>query len=437
MQRESGHYTLMQMLTFFIPLGFSASLTAVTHLIINGTLSRADQAEFIIASYAVALSLFGLIERPVLVFRQTSSALVKNKASFKLLNTVLIQVMVFIFILCSLIGYTPLGEYLFIYLFSAELGMIASITSTFRVITFVIFFSGIRCIYQGIIINQFETKWITIGVVFRLFGMFLVAYYFIWTNQVNSSIVGAIIFLTGMAIECIVSVWRGRKIIKESNSQEKNDLDRKEIFRFYTPLVFYLSFQTIVIPVIYAFLGNITDVKLGIASFAMAFAITNLVLSFFMYTHQIVLQFYNQNKKEVLQCVIVFSIAPSLFLGILCFTPAGSWFMLNVMGTNPVLAESTLVVLKFFIIKTLLFPWVDFFGGYLMLHKNTKSMVKPQVYNLVAVTLCMAVLVYFVPNFNGSIGAVAASFGEIIGLIVVMMVVYKLNKKDSLKKQTA
>ncbi|KSU80318.1 hypothetical protein AS030_20500 [Fictibacillus enclensis] len=37
--------------------------------------------QVVFANYAIALSLFGIIERPVLVFRQTCSALVKGKAS--------------------------------------------------------------------------------------------------------------------------------------------------------------------------------------------------------------------------------------------------------------------------------------------------------------------------------------------------------------------
>lgn len=106
-------------------------------------------------------------------------------------------------------------------------------------------------------------------------------------------------------------------------------INKKDIYSFYTPLVFYLSFQTVVIPVIYAFLGNIENVKTGVASFAIALSITNLVLSFFMYTHQIVLQFFKENRRAVIQCVTVFSIVPSVLLAVLCYSPAGTWFMLK------------------------------------------------------------------------------------------------------------
>ncbi len=435
--KTTADFGLMRMLAFFIPLGFSASLTSISHVIINGTLGRADQAELIIANYALALSLFGIIERPALVFRQTSSALVKGKSSFKVLGAFFIKVTLLISAVCAVLGFTPLGNWVFLHAFNADPVSLESLLATFRVISLVIIFSGLRCLYQGIIINHLETKWVTIGVIFRLAGMFLVAYYFILTDSVVSSMVGAVIFLTGMAIECMVSVWRGHSIMKSAPADSGPLLKQKDIFSFYTPLVFYLSFQTVIIPILYAFLGKIQDAHMGIASFALAFSITNLVLSFFMYTHQIVLQFYENNRHTVVKCIIVFSIVPSMLLAILCFTPLGMIFMEGVMGTNQILAQETLLVLKFFIVKTLVFPWVDYYGGILMLRKNTKSLLKPQLFNMAAVIVVIVPLVYLFPHLNGSTGAIAASAGELIGLAAVYLVVTRKNKVLQEEKRNA
>lgn len=418
MNQVKNEYTLLKMLAFFIPLGLSASLTSITHVIINGTLSRADDAAAIIAIYAIAFSLFAIIERPVLVFRQTSSALVKGTASFQSLRSVFITVMAGIFIVCGIIGFTPVGNWVFLSLFDAEVSMLPQLMSTFQVMALVIFFSGLRGLYQGVIINHYETRWITAGVVFRMVGMLIIAYAYVHYQNVSST-AGAVIFLAGMAIECLFSVWRGHAILKKQPGDEP-PLKKKEIYSFYTPLVFYLSFQTIIIPIIYVFLAKVEHVHVGIASFALAFSITTLILSFFMYTHQLVLQFFKNNRSTVIKCVVVFSIVPSMLLCVLCFTPLGVWFMEHVMGTNEALGKESLNVLKFFIVKTLIFPWVDFFGGLLMLQKNTKSMLKPQVFNILAVCLCMAPLVYFFPGLDGRAGAIAESVGELVGLLLVM-----------------
>ncbi len=428
--KASEEYTLGKILLFFIPLALSASLTSVSHVIINGTLSRAEAAEVIISNYAIAFSLFSIMERPALVFRQTSSALAKGKSTFQAICSFFIKIIVSLMLICMLVAFSPLGEWIFTYLFNAEPENLSALMNTFKVLAVVILLSGIRTLYQGIMINHLETKWVTYGVIIRLIGMIAIAFYFIHYADLLSSIAGAIIFLTGMLIECVISIWRGHRLIKTENLDEDDEqpLTQREIGKFYTPLVFYLSFQTLVTPIIYACLSFIDNVNLGIASFALAFSVTNLIISFFMYTHQVVLQFYDTNKKAVFQCIVIFSIVPTTLLLILCYTPAGFWFMDTIFGTTGTLAKETLQVLQFFIIKTFVFPWVDYLGGILMLNKKTGAMLKPQLYNLITVVIILVTFVVLFPSLNGRAGAIAASLGELVGLVFVFMVVQKYNK---------
>src|SRR5690625_5505728 len=96
---------------FFIPLGVSASLTSVTHVIINGTLSRGDNAAFIIACYAVAMSLFGIIERPMVIFRQTSSALVHDRKEFKILRKLFFYILLTILSFITVFAFSIFGTW--------------------------------------------------------------------------------------------------------------------------------------------------------------------------------------------------------------------------------------------------------------------------------------------------------------------------------------
>lgn len=420
--------------SFFIPLALSSSLTSVTHVIINGTLSRGENAAFIIACYAVAFSLFGIIERPIIIFRQTSSALVKNVKSFKTLTILFLQVTGVILVISFLICYTFVGDWLFIHLFNASESMVNTIAQTFKVITVVVIFSGIRGIYQGVIINQRETKWITIGVILRVVAMILVAYWFIMTNSV-SSIVGAAIFLIGMFIEALISVWKGHRSLKKLDASNNETVSRKEILQFYSPLVFFFFIQTMLIPLVYIYLAKTQQIEVSIASFALAYSICQLILSFFMFTHQIVLQYYQENKEKVIRFMIGVSSIPTILLILLTFTPLGTWFMRVVMGTEPDLTEPTLHVLAFFIIRALVFPWVDFLNGYLMLKKKTARMLIGQFVNLLTALITLIVLVTFFSEWNGVVGAIAISLGELTGLLVVLYNVYLVGKNSVAQQQ--
>ncbi|MCP3028955.1 multi antimicrobial extrusion protein MatE [Halobacillus sp. A5] len=437
MNAGKGRLTYKQLCAFFIPLGFSASLTSITHVIINGTLSRGENAAFIIACYAVAFALFGIIERPIIVFRQTCSALVKDMQSFKVLSVFMVIPMAVILSFCLLMVYTSFGGWVYMNLFNADPNMVETISDAFAIILFVIIFSGIRGIYQGVIINHLETKWLTIMVVVRLLIMFAAAYLFVYFDYITSA-TGSVLFLLGMLIECVISVWKGQTILKADYQEQVTKLRKREIANFYLPLAFYFVIQTVLIPVIYVFLSKTHNIEMGIASFALAFSITQMLLSFFMYTHQLVLQLYEVNKEKVVRFIVFLSLIPTLALAVLCYTPAGLWFMGEVMGADEELAMTTIAVLKFFMIKTLVFPWVDFLNGFLMLHRKTKRMAAAQIVNLITVIVTVSLLVTYFPGLNGINGSIAASLGELAGLVTVLIIVYKMTAKKKRKlSQTA
>lgn len=402
-------------------------------MIINGTLSRGDHAAFIIACYAVAMSLFGIVEKPMIVFRQASSALVPDQKSFRLLGGFFIRVLAIVMLISAVIAFTPLGIWLYTTIFGATSDMVGAISLTFKVVILVTIFSGIRGLYQGIIINQLATNWLTIGVVTRLFGMFVVAYFMVSFNYITS-VSGAYIFLTGMIIECVVSVYKGHALLKNNFKEEDRfSLRKADISKFYFPLMYYFLLQTILIPVIYIILAKSQDIEMGIASFSLAFSITQMILGFFMYTHQLVLQFYALNKQKVLKFIIVASLIPTLLLCLLCYTSAGLKFMTIIMGADETLSLATIAVLKFFIIKTLVFPWVDFLNGFLMLKRQTNRMLLAQVGNLVVVIISLLILVMLQPELNGINGSIAVSLGELAGFIIVGTIIYRLKLADQLK----
>ncbi len=84
------------LLYFFIPLGLSASLVTISHVIINSTLARAPEPAIVIASYSVAMSLFALLERCAVILRQTCSTLVRDRISYKLMRNAICVVSNFV-----------------------------------------------------------------------------------------------------------------------------------------------------------------------------------------------------------------------------------------------------------------------------------------------------------------------------------------------------
>jgi hypothetical protein len=421
-----------RLFAFFIPLGLSASLVTISHVIINSTLARAAEPETVIASYAIGLSMLGIIERPAVLLRQTCSALVRDRISFKAMSAVAACLLIGMFLTGLVISYSPAGRLLFRHLFGVGDAMVEAIIHVYRVLMFVSIFSGIRCLFHGIIISNMRTKWLTIGMAIRLAAMYALSLVFIKTGNVTSGQVGAIIFLVGMVIEAGLSYWEGARLVRTLPlKKEGHDIERSgQIFKFYRPLLLSSFIAVVIGPAINAMLGKTQDFELAIASFAIASSLTQLVQSFFSYMHQIALNFYRKDSALSVRFVTLCAFVPTILIGIVGYTPLGPLFMEHVMGVNERLMEASLHTLRVFMFMTLVFPWLDFCNGVIMLRGHTKVMMLSQSANVAVTLLSLFVCIAAAPAWNGAIGALAQSLG-LAGEFAVVLIALRALRSPS------
>lgn len=416
--------TLPQMFAFFIPLGLSSSLVTVSHVIINGTLTRSADPELVVSSYAVAMSLLGITEKPAVLLRQTCSALVRDRISFRAISLVAVYLLAGIMLLGGLVSYTALGRFIFGTLFGAEGEQVGPIVHVYRVLMFVSIFSGIRCLFHGIIIYNKRTLWLTVGMVIRLAGMYALSQYYI-ARGVDSGQVGAVIFLLGMVIEAAVAVWEGAKLYRKQLPEKKPDHPYEkpsQVFTFYRPLLFSSFIAVIIGPAINITLGQTPESARSIAAFALAASVCQLVLSFFSYLHQIVLNFYRIDAGKVKRFALLLAFLPTILLGLLSFTPLGAWLMTHPLGAKAQLLEESLHTLRYFMLMTAVFTWLDYSNGLLMLRGQTKVMIWSQTCNVITVIVTLAVCLMAAPGLNSRIGVLAQSLGLAAELAVVVWV---------------
>ncbi|GAA0302787.1 Na+-driven multidrug efflux pump [Gracilibacillus halotolerans] len=409
------------LLFFFIPLGLSAGLVTISHVIINSTLARAPDPSVVIASYSVAMSIFGFMERCAVILRQTCSTLVRDKLSYLLMRNVAFYILTAIFLLNAVVAFTPVGKWIFSTLLGVSDDMLAPTMAAFQVLMFVTMFSGIRCLYQGVIISNFKTKWMTIGMVIRLVTMALFSWFLLANDLVQHGYIGAVIFLVGMAVEALVSFLEGRLIVKKlPNELEKHQVkSKKHIFRFYNPLMIASLIAVSVSPMINATLGFTSNAAVAIASFALAHSIVLLLVSITSYTHQVVINFYNRDANKVKQFIRFVAFIPTILLIFLTFTPIGIQILQQITGVAGVLKDQSITALRFFIIFTLCFPWIDYCNGLLMLRGQTKIMSFSQTGNVIITGVSLFILFQLFPSGGGFIGSLAQSIGFLIELTIL------------------
>lgn len=424
---------MLRIMLFYIPMGTSSLLAALTHVIINGVLARSAQPDVTISSYAVAVSLAFLIDLPVNVIRQTSSKYSRDQISFRSVARLAGIVAGVLVSLSVMIGWTPVGQMIFHYLFGVKDHLLLPTTEVFQVLAFLYIFSSLRSLFQGVIINQLRTAWMTIGMAIRVVVMFIMSWYFIRMGWTNDGRVGAIIFITGLVIECIVAVSEGislKRCLPETGEQQMV-VQTRQLLPFYLPLLYSSMVLVLLNPSIQATLNKSENPTLAVASYAVALQLSNMVVWFCSSAHQIVLQFYESEPKHVRRIVAFLSLLSPAILLSFSSDLLGGWLLVGVLGLHGTLLQNVQLLLLFLAVHSFVVPWIDFMAGKCMLRGQTRAIMASKMIS-VALSICLLIVfLYSFPSLNGSLAGLVAAIVAPLELIAICLWLRRLEKRQT------
>jgi hypothetical protein len=415
---------MYRMISFYIPLGASALLASLTHIIISSVLARSSEPEVTISGYAIALGLAFILEQTISLLRQTSAKFVRDQRSFSEMVKMVGWIVGVLLAINILVAWSPLGILLFKHLYGVKEAYLDSTMDAYRILMFVCVFSAVRSLYQGIIIRQLRTKWMTIGMVVRLLVMALMSWGMITFGWTDDSRYGAILFLVGMAIESAVAWYEGRSLQRRLPEQEQDYSItnwRRDFFPFYVPLLYGSMIGIVLGPATQKTMSVGTEPVIAIAAFAVAGHISNLVSSFCSFTHQLVLNFYEQDKRRVQWLTASLSILSAVVLGSIAWTPLGDFILRRLIGIEGELLLASSAILSYFVVKVFIYPWTDYYIGIAMLRGKTKVVAWGKV---VTVSVCLGLLLWFAlvfPHWNGLIPARAGAIVAILEIALLML----------------
>lgn len=425
---------MLRLLMFYVPLGTSSLLAALTHVIINGVLARSDHPDITISSYAVALSFSFLLDLPMNIIRQASGKYARDQKSFRAVARLTTIVAVILLTIAVLVGWSPLGTAMFHYLFGVQDELVISTVQVFQVLAFTYVFTALRGLYQGVIINQLRTGWMTVGMAIRVVAMFGMSWYFIKMDWTNDGRIGASVFVVGLIIETFVSAWEGWNLKKKLPARTEGlEVERvRHLLPFYMPLLYSSMVVVLLNPSIQASLNASMNPTMAVAAYAVALQLANLVSWFCMSVHQLVLQFYEKQKRDVILMTAGLSVlSPLVLLGFA--SDAGSHYLLeSVLGVHGQLLSEVRVLLCYLSVQSALFPWLDFLAGKAMIAGRTKAVMAGKIFSVIVSIGLLVMLVMTAPQLNGAIAGIVTAAVAPFELLVVWLWIRKLEKRSAL-----
>ncbi len=414
---HSGNLTQKKIFTFWTPLAATWLMMSVEGPFLSALIARLDEPKYNLAAYGVAFAFALIVEAPVIMMMSASTALVKDKYSYKklknfayilsLIITLLIIVLVipaiFYFITEDLIGLPHHVAYL------THLATIILIPWPGAI--------GYRRFYQGILIRNDLTRRVAYGTVIRLVTMTTTAFVLFSYFDVPGVVVGASALSVAVIVEAIASKLMSLGIIKKIKAEDippNNDLTYREIYKFYYPLALTSLIALGVQPLVTFFVGQS---KMALESLAVLPVITSFVFIFRALSlsyQEVVIALLGESNEGYVPLRNFALILTGALTGIIftiAFTPLADLWFEDVSGLSVSLSEFARTPLKIMAILPALTMLISFQRAVLVNVKFTKPITWGTTTEFVVIIIVMFITV----NLLSTVGAIAAATSFVLG----------------------
>lgn len=266
---------------FWVPLAITWLMMSVEGPYLSAIIARMGEPKYNLAAYGISFSFALIIEAPVIMLMSAATALVNNSDSYKklknftyILNTVITLFMlvilipsVFDFVAVDLIELPAEVVGITYWALAALLPWPAAI--------------GYRRFYQGILIRNNRTRFVTAGTFIRLVTMSITALVLYFKFAFPGAVVASLALSMGVSAEALASKLMSLTIVKKIKTikaiEGKEELTYKGIIEFYYPLALTSMLSLGVYPIVTFMLGQS---RMAIESLAVLPVVNALVFIF-------------------------------------------------------------------------------------------------------------------------------------------------------------
>ncbi len=342
--------TLRRIFIFWVPLAATWLMMSVEGPLLAAIIARLADPKFNLAAHGVAFAFALLVEAPVIMLMSASTALVKERDSFRKLRNFTRALNALVTLVMLLVILPPVFYWLAEDLINLP-GPVANLTHKALVMLLPWPAAiGIRRFYQGILIRHNRTRRVAYGTVIRLASMAGVALGLYFFSRFEGAVIGAAALSAGVCMEAAASrvmvhstikPWISRQSPPEAPTDAPS-LGYPYIGRFYYPLALTSMIALGIHPIVTFFMGQSRQAIESLAVLpvigALVFIFRSLGLSFM----EVVITFLGENNegyRQLRKFALILGGAVVSILGLIAFSPlAEVWFRI-ISGLSPQLTD--------------------------------------------------------------------------------------------------
>ena len=327
------------LLRLWLPLAISVELMMLEGPAVQGAMGRLANPQISLAAWGLTMSLSLLIESPIIMLLSTAIALVRGRNSYLALRRFMLGLISGCTMVTAFVAFTPLFDFIAGRLMGQPQQIIEAARPAMRIMLLWTAAIGWRRFYQGILIQQGQTRKVSWGTAIRLGAATSVAVSLAAWGRFPGAVVGAIALMAAVVTEAIATSAFALPVVRRfvltnaetagSPNAPRNDtptnslLTQADIWRFHLPLAATTLIMLAAQPVTSAALARLPHKEATLAAWPVVYLILLIMRAGGFALQEITIsQATKPEARHALQsAAILVGTATTLFAALVAFSP--------------------------------------------------------------------------------------------------------------------
>lgn len=408
---------------FWLPLFASWLLMTAEGPIITAAINRLPNQVIMLAAQGIVLSLSVTIESPIINLLATSTAQVKDYASYRLVRRFTIHWMIGLTLVTILVAFTPLFDVIVRQWLDVPESVAVWVQPGMQIMTLWSAAIAWRRFLQGVLIRFNRPRQMAWGTAVRLLtsGGTVVGLA-VWTDLAGV-IIGSTALMTGVIAEAIYATIAVQPILRDElrpDQPQKSSLTYSYLFWFHLPLAATSLLVLMAQPLITFSLARLDQPTESLAAWPVLFQIMLMARAAALALPEAVIALSQgpHTFKPIRRFSVMLAVGLTILMTIFVFTPLSDLYVFVVQEMTPLTGDLTLSGLLLFLPFPALATMTSWLRGLLINEQATKAINMGMAINLLVTAVVLAVgLQLRLPGLpTAAVALNIAAFVEIIYL---------------------
>ncbi len=410
---------------FWLPLFASWLLMTAEGPIISASINRLPNEVIMLAAFGIVNSLSVTIESPIINLLATSTALVKDRASFLLVRRFTIQWAVALTAVAAIVAFTPVFDWIVTGLLDTPPEVAQWVRPGMQIMTLWSAAIAWRRFLQGVMIHFGETRKVAWGTAVRLLASGGTAVSLTLFSGWPGVIIAGTSLMAGVTAEALYATLAVRPLQKkylaiDSPIASGTPLTARELFWFHLPLASTSLLILLAQPMVTFSLARLDQPVESLAAWPVVFQIMLMARAAALALPEVVIAL--SERQNTFQPLRRFSLNLALvvtgLMALFIFTPLAAFYIYVVQDMTAVVGALTESSLIYFLLFPALATFISWLRGLLINRRATKAVNVGMAINLgvTAVVLAIGLLARWPGLPTAAMALNAAALGEILYL---------------------